>query len=115
MTIDRALSGDPFRIDQLLCREAAHHLGGYESVHTVERWSDLSPLSQFVFKALFISICHQFNWDFLQNAMAQWLLPAPEAKLESLQAVRPSEISGLLQGYAKPERIRPQQRAQMLR
>jgi hypothetical protein len=115
MTIDRALSGDPFRIDQILCREAARGLSSYVSVNQPEPWSSLPVLSQFVFKALFIAICHQFNWDFLQNAMAGWLLPTPEAKLIDLQTVRPSDISKLLQGYAKPERIRPQQRAQMLR
>lgn len=115
MTIDRALSGDPFRIDQILCCEAARGLGGYVGVHQAEPWSDLPALSQFLFKALFISVCHQFNWDFLQGAMAGWLLPAPEAKLDDLQRVRPSAISKLLHGYAKPERIRPQQRARMLR
>jgi len=115
MTIDRALSGDPFRVEQILCREAARGLSGYVGNHQAEPWSHLPALSQFVFKALFISVCHQFNWDFLQGAMAEWLLPVPETKLESLQAVRPSEISRLLQGYSKPERIRPQQRAQMLR
>ena len=115
MTIDRALSGDPFTKYQILCREAARGLGSYVSVHQPEPWTDLPAPSQFVFKALFISICHQFNWDFLQNAMAEWLLPVPEARLTGLQTVRPSDISKLLQGYAKPERIRPQQRAQMLR
>jgi hypothetical protein len=115
MTIDRALSGDPFRIDQILCREAARGLAGFVGVHQVEAWSDLPVQSQFVFKALFVSICHQFNWDFLQSAMAGWLLPAPEARLESLQSVRPSDVAKLLQGYSKPERVRPQQRAQMLR
>jgi len=115
MTIDRALSGDPFRIDQILCREAARGYSGFKSLHTVEPWSDLPLLSQFVFKTLFISVCQQFNWDFLQNAMAQWLLPAPEAKLLQLEGVRSPEIARLLKGYSKPERIRAQQRARMLR
>jgi hypothetical protein len=115
MTIDRALSGDPFRIDPILCLQAAEHLGAYQSATVTERWCELPPLSQFVFKALFVSICHQFNWDYLQNAMAEWLLPFPEEKLSQLEAVRSTEIALLLQGYSKPERIRAQQRARMLR
>jgi hypothetical protein len=115
MTIDRALSGDPFRVDQILCREAAQNLAGYVPAHQAEVWSDLPTLSQLVFKTLFVSICHQFNWDYLQNAMAQWLLPTPEAMLGGLEVVKSTEISRLLSGYSKPERIRAPQRAQMLR
>lgn len=115
MTIHRALSGDPFRVDALLCREAAINLSGYVSAHQIEAWSDLPPLSQFVFKTLFISICHSFNWDFLQSAMARWLLPSPEARLAELAEVRSTVISTLLADYSKPERIKAQKRALMLR
>ena len=115
MTIDRALSGNPFRVDPILCREAAEHLGAYQSATATEPWCHLPPLSQLIFKVLFVSICHQFNWDFLQNAMAEWLLPSPEAKLAQLEVVRSTEIALLLQGYSKPDRIRAQQRARMLR
>lgn len=115
MTIDRALSGDPFRVDQILCQEAALRIRGYTGHRQTEAWSDLPPLSQFVFKALFISVCQQFNWDYLQNAMAGWLLPSPEKMLPQLGMVRSTQISQLLSGYAKPERVRPSQRAGMLR
>lgn len=47
--------------------------------------------------------------------MAGWLLPNPEQRLEELATTRPSNIRQLLSAYPKPERIRAQQRAQMLR
>ena len=115
MTIDRALSGDPFRIDQILCRDAAQSLARFAPAHQGGPWSDSTLLSQFIFKTLFVSICHQFNWDYLQNAMAGWLLPAPERMLPELASVRSTSIFHLLGGYSKPERIRPEQRARMLR
>lgn len=115
MTIDRALGGDPFRVDHILCWEAAQGLRDYVGLHRKEPWSDLTPLSQLLFKVLFISICHQFNWDYLQGVMAQWLLPAPEAMLGRLEVVRSTELWRLLRSYPKPERIRAQQRARMIR
>ncbi|MDP1986812.1 hypothetical protein, partial [Phenylobacterium sp.] len=60
-------------------------------------------------------ICHQFNWDFLQSAMANWLLPSPEQRLDEIAETRPATIAALLASYPKPERIRAQQRARMLR
>jgi hypothetical protein len=115
MTIDRALSGNPFSIDQFRCRDSANRLRNFQPRHRVERWSALPPLSQFVFKSLFISICHQFNWDFMQNAMAMWLLPDPERRLDQVAATRSSELARLLSTYPKQERIHSHQRAKMLR
>lgn len=115
MTIDRALSGNPFSIDQFRCRDAAEVVRNFRPVHRVEPWSDLPRRSQFVFKSLFISICHQFNWDYLQMAMASWLLPYPELRLDDLLHTRPQDIDTLLADYPKRERVRASQRAKMLR
>lgn len=115
MTIDRALSGNPFSIDQFRCSDAADNLRAFRPELHAEPWSDLPKLSQFVFKSLFVSICHQFNWDFLQNTMATWLLPDPERRLGEVAKTRASDISRMLSAYPKPERIRASQRARMLR
>lgn len=115
MTIDRALSGNPFSIDQFRCRDAAASLSQFRPAPIIEPWSVLDPRQQLVFKALFISICHQFNWDYLQTAIADWLLPDPIESLPMLQHVRAAELAALLSAYPKPERIRAHQRARMLR
>ncbi len=114
-TIDGALRGNPFSVDWFRCRDAAESLYGFEAIHQVEPWSHLPALSQIVFKTLFVSICHQFNWDFLQAAMAAWLLPAPDLRLDEVAMTRPSQIARMLDAYPKPERVRAQQRARMLR
>jgi hypothetical protein len=115
MTIDRALSGNPFGIDKFRCSEAAAVVRAFRPRAHTEVWSALPTLSQLVFKSLFVSICHQFNWDFLQNAMACWLLPHPERRLDEIGGTRSSEIERLLAAYPKPERIQAHQRARMLR
>lgn len=115
MTIDRELSGNPFGINLLRCHEAAASLSNFVPTPIVEPWTRLPRREQLIFKALFISICHQFNWDFLQGAMAGWLLPTPTARLAEIEHVTPSDISKLLAGYPKPERVHAQQRATMLR
>ena len=115
MTIDRALSGNPFSIDQFRCRDAANSLRTFRPQAHVQDWSKLPTISQLVFKSLFVSICHQFNWDFLQGAMAGWLLPDPERRLGEVATIRAPDIGRLLSAYPKPERIRSQQRARMLR
>lgn len=115
MTIDRALSGNPFSIDQFRCRDAAASLARFRPAHVVEPWGGLPHRQQLVFKALFISICHQFNWDYLQAAMAGWLLPNPIERLPVIERVRHSEIAALLADYPKQERVRARQRARMLR
>jgi hypothetical protein len=115
MTIDRALSGNPFSIDRFRCFEAASRLKDFRPSAHVEAWSELPTMSQFMFKSLFVSICQQFNWDFLQNALAGWLLPDPEHHLLEIAMTRSSEIESLLSSYPKPERIRGKQRAKMIR
>lgn len=94
---------------------AADALRSFRAQQQKEPWSDLPKRAQFIFKTLFVSICHQFNWDFLQGAMANWILPDPESRLAALSSTRPSDIARLLSGYSKPERIRAEQRARMLR
>lgn len=114
-SIDRALGGDPFSIDQFRCFDAARVLSPYRAVHESHPWTGLPVASQLVFKILFVSICQQFNWDFLQAKMAHWLLPDPVRLLSTVSAVDARFIDRLLTDYEKPERIKARQRAAMLR
>ncbi|MEQ1515432.1 MAG: hypothetical protein ABL931_02960 [Usitatibacteraceae bacterium] len=115
MNLDRALGGNPFRIDLIKCHEMGAQLSQYKGERETEAWSDAAPIDQFVFKTLFISICHQMNWDVLQSALAGWLLPSPSQRLKEFSATSPSTVTELLDGYPKKERILPRERAAMLR
>ena len=62
------------------------------------------------------AICHKINWDFLRHAVYKKSKEQPEwLKPESLANVTANEINGLLIGYSKPERIRAEERASLLR
>jgi len=62
------------------------------------------------------AICHQMNWDYLRQAVYKKALRQPDwLEPESLAAVTEDEISSLLAGYNKPERIRANERAAILR
>jgi len=62
------------------------------------------------------AICHQINWDFLRKVVLDqticnptWILP------ESIQQISAKDVYKLLVAYDKPERIRAEERAKMLR
>lgn len=62
------------------------------------------------------AICHQMNWDYLRQAVYKKTLEHPDwLKPESLSIISENEISILLAGYNKPERIRANERAVILR
>jgi hypothetical protein len=115
MRVDQALQGNPFSIDELRCYEAGRTLSRFQTRAEKTAWHPESLTSQLAFKVLFISICHQFNWDFLQGALASWLLPNADVRLDEFAAAKPAQIKQLLAGYAKQERVRPNERAKGLR
>ena len=115
MSLDRALGGVPFRIDLIRCHQAAEPLKGYRGRPSEEPWSSEPVIDQLVFKALFISICHQMNWDVLQSTLATWLLPSPAARLDEFAAATPARFAELLRPYPRQERVRARERAAMLR
>ena len=62
------------------------------------------------------AICHQINWDFLRNAVLEhtisnptWIIP------ENIRQVRTTDVYKILIKYDKPERLRAEERAKMLR
>lgn len=115
MSLDRDLAGNPFRVDLFRCFDAAKQLASYRGTHVREPWSALPKIDQLAFKVLFISICHQMNWDVLQGALAKWMLPNASSRLGEFAHTTPKQISRLLEDYPRQERVRPIERARMLR
>lgn len=62
------------------------------------------------------AICHQMNWDFLRQAVYRKTMEQPDwLRPESLSKISKDETRGLLADYNKPERIRADERATILR
>ncbi|SFR79854.1 hypothetical protein [Sphingomonas jatrophae] len=115
MSLDRALDGVPFAIDKFRCLEAARMLAKFKPDEEHFPWSLATPIAQVAFKTLFVSICHRMNWDVLQSALAEWMLPDTDRRLAEFAATSPKQIRELLATYARQERVLPHQRASMLR
>lgn len=115
MSLDRALDGVPFSVDLFRCHQSAAGLGAYRSPAVIEPWSAEPIRDQLAFKVLFISICHQMNWDVLQSALAGWLFPNTVQRLTDFSTISANTIAALLSEYPKQERVRARQRAAMLR
>lgn len=115
MSLHKALSGQPFKVDLFSCFQAAQKLKRYQPAPVIEPWADQPKVDQFVFKTLFISICHQMNWDVMQSATASFLFPDTYDRLDEFSAVTSAKIADLLENYPKQERVRAAERAKILR
>lgn len=115
MSFHKALSGQPFKVDLISCFQAAQKLKGYQPASVIEPWASEPKVDQFVFKALFISICHQMNWDVMQSAMASFLFPDTYDRLDEFSNVTSRKIADLLKDYPKQERVQASARARILR
>ena len=105
-----------FRVDHLACAAAADTIKAYHA--SVERmpWGALPRSNQLVFKLAFVAICHQFNWDFLQDRLSKQLLAGDQSQMiRRLAAIKSDELQEWLAGYDKPDRIQATARAAMLR
>ncbi|MGE0621472.1 MAG: hypothetical protein AB7I04_08480 [Pseudomonadales bacterium] len=109
-------SGKTFKVDEIACKLHADQIRGYVREDQIGPWSIQSPAMQLAFKISFISICHQFNWDFLQDTLAKKLLTSNEHEfLHRLTTVKASDLSSWLADYPKQERVRAKERVQLLR
>ncbi|WPZ03072.1 hypothetical protein T8S45_09480 [Blastomonas marina] len=115
MTLSSALSSQPFKVDLLSCFQAAEKLKAYRPAPVAEPWAEEPKVDQFVFKILFISVCHQMNWDVMQSAMAAYLFPDTYSRLDEFSCIKASKIDDLLSDYPKQERVRAAERARILR
>lgn len=110
------LAGPGFKVDRLACAAAASVISGYRASVGSTPWGNLSKRAQLVFKLALVSICHQFNWDFLQQRLAaHFLRPDEDEMIQRLVRVRADELEIWLSGYHKPQRIQASSRAAILR
>jgi len=104
-----------FSVSDIQCMLHAEIITSYERPSEKFSWSDEAKEVQLFFKVAFISICHQFNWDFLQDALAQHILKKNEDPLEVVSNVTSKDIELWLSNYPKKERIKGKERARILK
>jgi uncharacterized protein (DUF362 family) len=79
-------------------------------------FSDFNREKQLAAEVICASICQQLNWDFLRVSI-QSDLNREDAWWEPrrIELITTQDVERLLSGYKQPSRIRPRERAQMLR
>lgn len=115
--IDQILGVNLFKVDSISCSLNASTFSNYRANVEKTPWGELPLNNQLIFKIAFISICHQFNWDFLQNRLAEKLLQFDDPKeiINVLSNIDARIIKDWLYDYPKPERIKAAERASLLR
>lgn len=115
-TIEQLLgAGDVFHVDSVACMQHAEILKSYRPQLKTEFWFENPKATQLIFKVAFISVCHQFNWDFMQRTLAEHLLKSPDDILLALENITAPKLAAWLSGYHRQERIRAKERADLLR
>lgn len=113
--VEEALAGEPFSVNPIACSQAAQVLRKYKAPVEEHPWSKLSLPVQLSFKIAFVSVCHAFNWDFLQGRMAAELLKQPDQLVARLASLSANEFGGWLRDYPKQERVKATERSKLLR
>lgn len=114
--IDQVLGGEGFFVDSMVCASAAENIKLYHADIEKAPWANLPLSTQLTFKLAFVSICHEFNWDFMQNTLAKHLLEKESGRLiDQLIKIDAKVLGKWLEEYPKPERIRGSERAALLR
>jgi hypothetical protein len=105
-----------FSINQFACAHAAEAIRAYSPTIEQTAWGKLPSGAQLTFKLAVVAICHQMNWDSLQDRLAGHLLSSSETQMaESLATLRAPKLEEWLAGYHKPGRLRVRERAALLR
>lgn len=114
--IERALAGDPFSVDETQCLLLGTRLRSFSPASETYPWDSLPPEAKVCFKVFFIAICHQINWDFLQERLfSRFAEPTAARMIDKARSATPAYVRSLLEGYHRPERIRAPERARYLR
>lgn len=108
-------TSESFLIDSSACMQHSQLLRSYNREEETHTWSSHPKPIQLALKVSFISICHQFNWDFLQNTIAEQILKEKSDIPLFLQNIASIDIATWLSNYPKKERIRSEERAAILR
>lgn len=107
--------GKIFDVDPMACMQHAFKLRSFIPDEIKEPWHAHTPAEQLLFKVAFISICHQFNWDFLQNRLYEKLFSSTAPLLSTIESITANTINSWLSDYPKKERIRAAERAKLIR
>lgn len=108
--------GQLFAIDDFACRNAAQSIRRYRPSVEILPWGGYPKDVQLLFKMAFISICHQINWDYLQERLAKHLLDKSKSQIIALLSeISARDLNSWFSDYPIPERIRASERAEYLR
>ena len=94
--VEESLAREPFSVNPMACSQAAKVLKQYKAPIEEHPWTALPLPTQLSFKIAFVSVCHAFNWDFLQFRMANKLLKEPDELIGKLATLSAKEFSGWL-------------------
>lgn len=80
------------------------------------QFTELAAGQAVVCEMICAAICHQMNWDFLRERVYEKTILDPKwIEAINLAAIQTKEVETLLEGYPKTERIRAEERAELLR
>jgi hypothetical protein len=111
--LDRALGGPAFSIDPLACVAAAQTLTKLRPESEQVQTRNLLSV-ELMFRLALAAICHQINWDFLSERL-RLVARTNGLSTDKLKSVTARDIEKWLEGYHRPERTRPKERAALLR
>lgn len=107
---------DPIKVDLIACSSAGRALSSYKAIIEDSIWTDWNTRDKFVFKLIFISICHSINWDYLQGTLARkFSKDKSMLSADFLAKFNATRLSKWLSDYEQPERIRAKERAELIR
>jgi hypothetical protein len=108
--------GELFAIDEFSCMLQAKCLTGYRPTPSKEATEHIEVGRHLAFRMAVASICHQFNWDYLNAILRENLLVARIANIpEFLVGVSARDFTSWFKDSPDRERMRAAERAEILR
>src|SRR5581483_864512 len=109
-------SDELFDVDEFACMAMAKELSHYKVSPLAHLSSNREKELQLLFKIAVASICHQFNWDFLNRRLAERLLiGGSDAVVNRMVSISAREFGEWFEDFSEPDRIRAVERAAILR
>jgi hypothetical protein len=114
--IDQMLGGDVCTVDHFACAAAAKVLAAFKPKKLHDDLNVLPTSVKFALRLGVTAICHDINWDFLNQRMRQALLKeSPDHIVQRMAEVTPAEIQEWLRDYKDASRIKARERAALLK
>jgi len=110
------LQANPFHVNPSACLRVAQVIRSYRSSATFSSGGKQDVERQLIIKLALVAVCHDINWDFLQQSFPSLFLDVPtESIAERLCRIRSADLYECLSRYPKPDRILGESRSAMLR